>query len=249
MEQTGHRPYPLPDGAWVGFQSWRHVLFLHWPIESAIIRPHIPDGLELDTYDNQAWITVIPLRIRDARLRWLPPIPGLSGVDELNIRTYVKNRFGKQGIYFIKIGASKSWAVAAARYIGKLPYSLAAISMEGEEEVFHTKVLWINTRDAQGVPEQFQCRYRPSPTRAQPEPGTLDYWLTERYCLFTAPVDGTIKIGEIHHRPWLLQPVDVDIVRSNILYESGIPLIGAPAIAAYSSRQDVKIWPMRKDMR
>jgi uncharacterized protein YqjF (DUF2071 family) len=248
MDRTERRPYPLPGGTWAGFQSWRHLLFLHWPIEGAIIRPYIPAGLELDTYDSQAWITVVPLRIRAARVRWLPPIPGFSGVDELNIRTYVHNRYGKKGIFFLKIGASKSWVVAGARTIYKLPYSLAHISMQGEADFFQATVSWTNNREAQSVPpEQFHCRYWPKPDRFQPKPGTLDYWLTERYCLFTTEVNGTIRIGEIDHRPWLLQPVDIDISASTIMSDHGISLAGMPAIAAYSRRQDVKFWPMRED--
>ncbi|WP_158301877.1 YqjF family protein [Paenibacillus mesophilus] len=246
MDRTGHRPYPLPSGAWAGFQSWRHLLFLHWPIEGAIIRPHIPAGLELDTYDGQAWITVVPLRIRDARARWLPPVPGFRSVDELNVRTYVQNRYGKKGIFFLKIGASKLWVVAGARTIYKLPYSLAHISMKGEADVFQTDVTWEKNRHARSAPEQFHCRYWPKSDKFQPKTGSLDYWLTERYCLFTK-VKGDVKIGEIHHRPWLLQPVDVEVSANTILSDRGISLTGMPAIAAYSRRQDAILWPIRTD--
>lgn len=248
MDRTEHRPYPPPGGAWAGFQSWRHLLFLHWPVEGGIVRPYIPDGLELDTFDGQAWISVVPFRIREARARGLPPIPGFSSVDEINVRTYVRNRHGKKGVFFLKIGASKWWVAAGARMIFKLPYLSASISMQSEADRFQLKVSWDHNRGARSVTEQFDCGYRPGPEKVELKPGTLDYWLTERYCLFTAGGNGAIKIGEIHHRPWLLHPVEVDIAANTLLSDHGISLNGNPSIAAYSSRQDAILWPIREDV-
>jgi uncharacterized protein len=68
-------------------QSWHDLLFVHWPIEAAMLRPHIPAALQIDTFDGQAWIAVVAFRMSGVQLRWAPALPWLSAFPELNVRT------------------------------------------------------------------------------------------------------------------------------------------------------------------
>jgi uncharacterized protein len=68
---------------------WHDLVFLHWPVEAAVLRPFISPRLDLDTFDGQAWLGVTPFRMTRVRPRWLPAVPGLSAFPELNVRTYV----------------------------------------------------------------------------------------------------------------------------------------------------------------
>src|SRR5437867_5100192 len=121
LNQTSHRPWPLPSRPWVTTMRWHDLLFLHWPVRPEIIRPLIPNGLELDTFDGAAWIGVVPFRMTGVRLRWLPPLPGISAFPELNVRTYVRVR-DRPGVYFFSLDAGSRTAVAMARAWFHLPY-------------------------------------------------------------------------------------------------------------------------------
>jgi len=84
MEQTGHRPWPLPPTHWVLSMRWHDLLFLHWPVRPELIRPLIPTAVELDTFDGWCWIGVVPFHMSGVRPRYVP-IP--MAFPELNVRT------------------------------------------------------------------------------------------------------------------------------------------------------------------
>src|SRR5262245_39338566 len=121
LDRIAHRPWPQPDGPWVMAQTWHDLLFAHWRIDSALLRPQIPSALEIDTFDGEAWIAVVPFRMSGVRLRMAPQVPGLSAFPEVNVRTYVKAD-GKPGVWFFSLDATNAVAVAAARLTFHLPY-------------------------------------------------------------------------------------------------------------------------------
>src|SRR6267154_1075488 len=121
FNHTKHRPWPLPSAPWIMAQSWHDLLFAHWPVDAAMLRSHIPADLAIDTFDGQAWLGIIPFSMTGVRLRWTPPVPGLSAFPELNVRTYVTGQ-GKPGVWFFSLDAASALAVAAARLSFHLPY-------------------------------------------------------------------------------------------------------------------------------
>ena len=129
LEQIAHRPWPLPEGPWIMAQSWHDLLFAHWRVEEATLRRHIPAELEIDTYEGQAWLGVVPFRMSGVRLRGTPAIPWLSAFPELNVRTYVVAD-GKPGVWFFSLDAGNRIAVAIARAWFHLPYFRARMSCE-----------------------------------------------------------------------------------------------------------------------
>jgi uncharacterized protein len=102
-------------------QSWYDLLFAHWPVDAAMLRPHIPAKLEIDTFDGRAWLGIVPFSMTGVRLRWTPPLPWLSAFPELNVRTYVTAQ-RKPGVWFFSLDAASALAVAAARLSFHLPY-------------------------------------------------------------------------------------------------------------------------------
>src|SRR5215211_1409029 len=128
LSQTDHRPSPLPRGPWVMGQTWLDLLFAHWPIAPAVLRPAVSSAVPTDTFDGSAWIGITPFEVVGARPRGLPPLPWLSHFPELNVRTYVTVH-GRPGIWFLSLDAARALVVHGARATYRLPYHHARMSV------------------------------------------------------------------------------------------------------------------------
>jgi uncharacterized protein YqjF (DUF2071 family) len=123
LQSITHRPWPLPSSPWVMQQVWHDLLFAHWPLPHDLLRPLIPAQLELDRFDGQCWVGVVPFRMSGIRGRGMPALPGLSRFPELNVRTYVTHG-GKSGVYFFSLDAANLPAVWVARKFYHLRISM-----------------------------------------------------------------------------------------------------------------------------
>ena len=234
VEETDHRPWPLPREPWVMAQTWDDLLFAHWRVEVSAVRGLIPDGLELDEHDGSAWLGVTPFALNGLRPRGMYALPFVSSFRELNVRTCV-TRDAKPGIWFFSLDASSQVAVEAARRLYKLPYFRARISMERRSG----RILYECVRTER---KAFSASYRGLDSVSPPQPGSLEHFLTERYCLYTAE-RGRVYRAEIHHRPWPLQNAEAEI-DLNTMPPDEIRLEGDPVVH-FSARQDVIVWPLR----
>jgi uncharacterized protein len=234
VEETGHRPWPLPEHKWVQAQTWRHLLFAHWRIPEAELRRHVPDEFPVDTFDGSAWIAVTPFHLTGLRVRGLLPLPYLSSFLELNTRTYVALD-GKPGIYFFSLDAQSTLAVEAARRLYRLPYFRANMNADFGADVEYS------SERAEGTRASFRGTYRPVSDPESPVPGSLEHFLTERYCLFTMH-EGRPHWAQIHHPPWPLQRAEAEIAE-NTMAPAALELGGEPLLH-YSRRQDVVIWAL-----
>jgi len=232
----------MPRGPWVMAQRWHELLFAHWPVEAGALRPLVPDGLELDVREGQAWLGVIPFRMTGVRLRGTPATPGLSAFPELNVRTYVVRK-GKPGVWFFSLDAGNAVAVAAARAWFHLPYFRARMRSGRNGE-------WIEYRSIRahsGAPAaELAVRYRGCGVEQIPEPGSLAHWLTERYCLYADAGRGRLLCGEIHHAPWRLRSAEAVFERNTMAAAQGVELPEVAPILYYAERQEVLIWRPRK---
>jgi uncharacterized protein len=199
----------------------------------------VPAGLDIDTFDGSAWIGILPFRLTGFRLRGLPAMPVFSTFPELNVRTYVTVG-GKPGIYFLSLDAGRDWAVTAARRFYKLPYYRARMAMRGRAAIDFSSE---RIGDV-APPRRFHAQYRPAGEPFEAAPGTLEYFLTERYCLYTAD-RGRILRGEAHHLPWWIQPAQAEL-DENTMVPLPIELPPQQPLLHYSLRQDVVIWPLRQ---
>lgn len=240
LAETEHRPWPLPEGSWLMGQSWLDLLFAHWPVPAEALREVVPPELPLDTYDGQAWIGVTPFAVSGLRLRGTVPAPGLSRFPELNVRTYVSVE-GRPGIYFLSLDTNSRAAVAAARRAYRLPYFHSEIETWRDEEGFCFDLI---RTSADGPPAYFKARYGPEGERLPNRPGSLERWLSERYCLYTLDEERRIQRGEIHHPPWPLRPGWAQIETNTMAMPFGIDLEGEPTLH-FSPRQDVVLWPIK----
>jgi len=225
-------------------QRWRDLLFAHWPVDPERLRPRIPEGLMLDCRDGAAWVSITPFLLEGLRARGLPALPWISSFPELNFRTYV-TRHRKPGVFFFSLDAARTAAVMGARAAFHLPYFLAEMHVTTGP---NGAIDYRSQRAGAVRPAEFQALYRPVPQRSPlpAEPGTIDHWLTERYCLYAVDRRGRLYRTDIHHAPWLLQPVEAKILWNTVSTAAGIELPPKPALTAYASRLDVVVWwPVR----
>jgi hypothetical protein len=225
-------------------QSWHDLLFAHWPVPAAALRPHIPELLEIDAFEGQAWIAVVPFRMSGVRLRVTPAVPALSAFPELNVRTYVLAN-GKAGVWFFSLDAGNSLAVAIARAWFHLPYFRARMLCTERNEWIH----YSSVRTHRGAASaMLKGSYRPISEVFLPQPGTLAHFLTERYCLYASDRRGRIICGEIHHGPWQLQLAEALLERNTMAEPLGITIAPHPPLLHFARRQDVLVWaPHRID--
>lgn len=231
-----------PSGPWIMLQRWHDLLFAHWPLSPEALRPLLPAGLPLDTYDGQAWLGVVPFRMTGIRVRGAPAAPWLSAFAELNVRTYVV-RDGRPGVFFFSLDAANPVAVALARRWYHLPYFRARMACTAGGRTIHYRSLRTH-RDAPAA--RFVAHYRPDGPPLAAVAGSLADWLTARFCLYTAGGSGRLYRADIDHQPWPLQPAVADIRVNTMTAGHGIALPETPPLLHFSRRLDVTVWPLRR---
>jgi uncharacterized protein YqjF (DUF2071 family) len=238
--ETEHRPWPLPDDPWFMAQSWRDLLFAHWRVPVDALAQVVPDQLPIDSRDGAAWIGVTPFVVSGLRVRGSVPVPIVSRFPELNVRTYVTVG-GEPGIYFLSLDAARRSAVLAARRSYRLPYFHAQMTQGRSSGEIHFSSTRISS---DGPRAAFTAGFRPVGPAVPAVPGSLEHFLTERYCLYTLDDRGRILRGEIHHPPWPLQKAIADIPENTMTSPFGIELDGEPTFH-FAARQDVVLWRIR----
>ena len=255
LHSEEHRAFTPPRGPWVMRQTWEELLFAHWPLPPELLRPLIPPALTLDTYDGSAWLGIVPFRMRDVYPRLVPSLPWLSAFPELNIRTYVTVG-DKPGVYFFSLDAGNPIAVALARALFYLPYFNARFQItrqaDSASRPWDTIAYSCQRTDRRGAlagsaPAQFAARYRPTGPVFRSQPGSLEAFLTERYCLYSASPRGALYRGEIHHRRWPLQPAEAELISNTLPQADSLPPLPDTApLLHYAGRLEVLIWPITK---
>ncbi len=229
-------------------QTWRDLLFAHWPVPVEALRPLIPANLDVDTFDGTAWVGVVPFHMTDVRLHGTPFSPVAGAFPELNLRTYVVPHGAadtKPGVWFFCLDAGSPVAVAVARRWFHLPYFNARMSVAADGE----RIRYNSRRRHRGAtPAAFAASYGPTAPVALSEPGTLAYWLTERYCLYTTDRRGRLYRGDIHHPHWPLQAAEAEITFNTMAAAHGIALPETAPLLHFARRLDVRCWPLRRSV-
>lgn len=188
-----------PSGSPIMYQTWSTLLFMHWPVPEDRLRPLIPIGLHVDTFDGAAWIGITPFTMPSIRPPYLPALPVLGRSHEINVRTYVRHE-GVPGVWFFSLDANNPLAVLGARLGFALPYYQARMALDVDEG----EVRFRSKRTHAGAPSaHFEAVWRRGEALPAAEPGSLDFFLIERYCLYAARA-GRLTRARIHHRPWPL---------------------------------------------
>jgi len=243
LSQTSHRPWPLPSGPWVMHQTWYNLLFAHWPVPPQELRRRIPAALEVDTFEGQAWVGVVPFGMSGVYPRLTFPVPWLSSFLELNVRTYVRAN-DRPGVWFFSLDAANPAAVAIARAWYRLPYFIARMTMREASDG------WIEYQSARAhrgaPPAEFRGRYHPVGEVYTSHSGTREHWLTERYCLYTIGAKGEVYRGEIHHAPWPLQPAEAEIEVNTTTAPHGLQLPEAKPLLHFARRFETVEWTIER---
>src|SRR5688572_8273229 len=221
-------------------QVWGKLLFMHWPIKANLLRPLIPDGLEIDTFDGSAWIAVTPFTMWDIRglPPFLPPLPGLSSMHELNVRTYVHvNKV--PGVWFFSLDCNSAAATLAARTLYFLPYYNAEIELEESEGTIDYSLVRTDEPAA-----ELQATWKSGEAIGESQPGSLEFFLTERYCLYSES-HGQLHRARIHHQPWLLQQAELASLKSTMIESLGLPTPEGDPLLHYSEELAVDIWRLK----
>jgi uncharacterized protein YqjF (DUF2071 family) len=238
LDAVDHRPWPMPEAPWVLTQTWHDLLFAHWPVDKVALASKIPASLELDLYDGEAWVAIVPFHMTNVAPRGVPSMPGVSAFPELNVRTYV--RVGdRPGVYFFSLDAGSALAVAMARTMFHLPYYLASIEREEQDG----GIRYRSRRTVeQGSEAELLVSYRPAGPVFHPAEGSLEYFLTERYCLYTTDKTAHPLRVDVHHPRWRLQTAEATFERNTMADAVGIRLAARAPLLHFARRQDVVAW-------
>lgn len=238
---TAHRPWPVPDGPWLMTMTWNDLLFAHWPLDKHTLRERVPAGFELDLFDGEAWLGVVPFRMTNIAPRLVPPLPWISAFPELNVRTYVRVD-DTPGVYFFSLDAARALAVGAARALLNLPYFTAKMRVD----VTHGGEVRYSSSRISPSPAEFAARYQGRGDHHAATRGTLEHFLTERYCLFAIDHSNHGYRLDIHHPPWRLERCDGELAVNTMAQAAGVRLPDVAPILHFSKRQDALAWAPKR---
>jgi uncharacterized protein YqjF (DUF2071 family) len=239
LEDVAHRPWPVPDGPWIMTQTWHDLLFAHWPVDAGALREKVPVEFDLDLFDGTAWLGIVPFHMTNLAPRGVPSLPWISEFPELNVRTYVRIS-DKPGVYFFSLDAGSTLAVRAARSLLNLPYYSAAMSVAPSAADIR-----YDSRRVDGPAATFSASYGPVGPPFVAACGSLEYFLTERYCLYNLDRRGAPYRLDIHHPPWALQPGVAEFTVNTMADAAGVTLPDMKPLLHFSRRQDMVAWAPR----
>lgn len=235
-------PRVRPSDCPVFRQRWSRLAFLHWRFAPEVVRALVPATLELDLFEGQAWVSVVPLTVTRMRPAILPPIPRLSDARQINVRTYV-HRDGVPGLWFLSIDADNPLAVWGARIAYRLAFFHARMHIDEHDGGI---AFSCERTDAGAAKATFDAQWQLGDALPVPELGTLDFFLLERYVLYSGS-DERMWLARIHHRPWPLRRLALRHLASTMLEAHGLPRPPeAPLAHAQAFPFEVAIWPPRR---
>ncbi|MBX3465088.1 MAG: DUF2071 domain-containing protein [Planctomycetes bacterium] len=236
-------PTRRPQGRVVQRPSWHDLTFLHWPVDAARLRPLVPPALEIDTFDGQAFVGLVPFTMRGVRPWWAPPLPGTDAFHETNVRTYVHHDGRGPGVWFFSLDAQSRLAVLAARALWRLPYHHARMHLGAENGTLHYHSERLRPPP---LPATSRIACRPHGPAAPAVPGTLAHFLAERYLLYALGADGTLRRGAVHHAPYPLQTAEVLACDETLVAAAGIPRPHDAPLAHYARGVEVEIFALQR---
>lgn len=232
-------PTLRPSDQIVGRQRWRDLLFLHWPISVATLRPHIPSGLEIDTYDGAAYIGLVPFWMEGVRPSWAPERSAFRFL-ETNVRTYVHQDGRDPGVYFFSLEAASAIAVTVARLQFGLPYFWASMQLHR-----HGPEIEYRTRRLVGGKARSSARFVPGEYLGGSQVGTLEHFLIERYYLHVERGDRLYR-GQVHHSTYPVQRATLLALNDELIGAAGLPQpAGPPPLVHYVPGVDVEIFGLK----
>lgn len=220
-------------------QWWEQLTFLHWRYDPAEVQALLPEGLEVESFDGSAWVSLVPFHLR-VGAGGVPSLPWVSRFHETNVRTYVRSRDGRSGVWFFSLDAARLGAVLVARAGYQLPYFWAQMDLteHGDELSYRCRRRWPGPRNASS-----EVRVRVGEPMAADELGDLDHFLTARWALFSSPFWG-LRHARAFHEPWPLHRAEVLELDDHLVAASGLSQPTEAPLVHWSRSVEVRIgWP------
>ncbi len=237
--QPTHRPDQKP----IGHQRWRNLSFIHWRVPPDALRHLIPDSLEIDTYDGDAWLGLVPFYMSHIRPWWSPAVPYISNFCETNLRTYVHHRGEKPGVWFFSLDASRLLPVLVARKLWKLNYYWAQMKIHRQPN----SIQYTSHRFSKREPASVNLNATVDPEPLAPPPTgyetSLEFFLAERYLLYTESTKGLL-CGQVHHHPYPLKRARIETMQQSLSDTIACPVPDVPDHVLFSEGVDVEIFPL-----
>lgn len=228
--------------------TWHDLLFMHWKVDGDELQQHLPPRLDLDRFNGDAWIGIVPFRMSGVAPRWLPDLPWVSKFPELNVRTYVIGPDGQPGVWFYSLDADNPLAVTGARWLYHLNYMHADISFlrEGGSDC-GSWIHYNSQRNHRGeASARLDVEYRPIGPAYQSAKGSLLHWLTSRYTLFSADRQQRIYRGDIVHEPWELRDAQAIVQHNSMTDGIGVTLPDSEPLLHFSYHTKVSAGAIRR---
>jgi uncharacterized protein YqjF (DUF2071 family) len=211
---------------------WRDVLFASWPVAPETVAGKLPAGLDVDTFEGDAYLSVVPFEMDEVRPSGVPAALGRR-FPELNLRTYVTAN-DEPGVYFFNLDAEDPLGVGLARLFYHLPYYNAAMELErGERFSFESE-----RRHPGAADLYFAADYEPLAAPEPVEPDSVEQFLVERYRLYIGGEN--LRYADIAHEPWEIAPAEVDLRANEIFDANGFEVPDAEPHTLYSPGVDVR---------
>jgi len=237
----------MPSARWAMSQRWNDLLFVHWPVAESAMAAVLPEWLQADIFQGSAWLGAVPFWLDRIKFRGVPHLPGLGRFPDLNLRTYVRDPFtGTAGIYSFSIDAGSLMAVVAARAVCHLPYHWAEMRLRQRSE---REFAFFSRRRLTAGEIIFNAHYRglgPTSKLADPRPGTLEYFLSDRSWLFSTNRAGEPARAQLYHVPWPLEEAEAEIERNDLPASIGLQLPDCKPVLYYARRLAVYLWPAER---
>jgi len=237
-----------PDSQVLLRQNWHHLLFLHWEIPPQELQALVPAGLKIDTFDGKAYAGLVPFTMTGVRPILTPPLPWVSSFHEVNVRTYVHHDGRHPGVWFFSLDASSTIVVAAARAAYHLPYFLSHIDWSVSSDAVPRIDLRSHRNDPRGLrPANAHIRYSPMEGIVNTAtPGTLEFFLVERYILYAVDHSHQLYRAHVHHQPYPLQRADLLELDETLVRAAGIKRPEGAPLRHYASEVNVKVYGLEK---
>ncbi|PYF08290.1 YqjF family protein [Ureibacillus chungkukjangi] len=223
---------------WIMKQTWKDILFAHYPVPREALEKIVPSELTVDTFYQTGWVSIVPYLTSSMHLRGVPPVPGLSTYPGFNIRTYVTMN-GKPGVYFFRLTAAKHLAAFSAKAFFQLPYLQMDMNMKRDKNL-----IVFESEEKAGL--ELSCNYRSVSEASPTNRGSLEEWLLERYCLYNVSKKGVPLRADILHEPWLIEKAEAEFQQNTLLSSIGIEPQNEKPILHYAKKRIVRFWPITR---
>jgi hypothetical protein len=228
--------------------AWRDLLMLNWPVDPALLAPHVPRGVALDRWAGETWVSIVAFRFLDTRVLGVP-VPWHRDFDEANLRFYVRRDADdgpRRAVTFLRELVPRRAIAWTARLAYHEPYRAVPMrhARAATADGLRLEYAW---RDG---PRWTAVAARVTGAPAPLVDGSAEEFITEHYWGYTRQRDGGTVEYRVAHPRWRTWPA-ADVTLSGDLEPTYGPafaraLSGPPASAFVAEGSAVAAsWPTR----